>query len=286
MTIALFGNTYKRQTLNEVEHLLALLKEKDIRVLLSQELRHEMNLVSDYEPFTRETQEEVAFAISVGGDGTFLTTAAEVVEKDIPILGINCGHLGFLTAATTEDVDAVVDRVLKGDYVISERSMLQVSTIGGGHVMMPYALNEVAVLKQELSSMISVETTLDGEHLHTYKADGLVVSTPTGSTAYNLSAGGPLISPYVSALALTPIATHSLYVRPLIIPDDRKIEMKIHSRSGSYLISVDGRSQALKEEVSLVVERAPYTVKLMMLPDRGFIETLKQKLLWGQTNIH
>lgn len=281
MTIALFGNTYKRQTLSEVEHILALLKERDIRVLLSQELRHEMNLVSDYEPFTSETEEAVDLAISVGGDGTFLTTAAAVVEKNIPILGINSGHLGFLTASTTEETEAVIERVIAGDYVVSERSMLQVTTIGGGHVMMPYALNEVAVMKQELSTMISVETKLDGEYLHTYKADGLVLATPTGSTAYNLSAGGPLISPHVSALALTPIATHSLYVRPLVIPDNRKIEMKVSSRSGSYLISVDGRSQALKEEVSLVVERAPYTIKLVLFQDHGFVATLKNKLLWG-----
>lgn len=281
MTIALFGNTYKRQTLSEVEHILALLKERDIRVLLSQELRHEMNLVSDYEPFTSETEETVDLAISVGGDGTFLTTAAAVVEKNIPILGINSGHLGFLTASTTEETEAVIERVIAGDYVVSERSMLQVTTIGGGHVMMPYALNEVAVMKQELSTMISVETKLDGEYLHTYKADGLVLATPTGSTAYNLSAGGPLISPHVSALALTPIATHSLYVRPLVIPDNRKIEMKVSSRSGSYLISVDGRSQALKEEVSLVVERAPYTIKLVLFQDHGFVATLKNKLLWG-----
>ena len=281
MTIALFGNTYKRRTLTEVERILELLNEQGVRVLLSQELRHEMNLVSDYEPFTSETEDPVDLAISVGGDGTFLTTAAAVVEKNIPILGINSGHLGFLTAGTTEDTDNVISRALSGDYVISERSMLQVTTLGGGHVMMPYALNEVAVMKQELSSMISVETKVDGELLHTYKADGLVVATPTGSTAYNLSAGGPLISPAVSALALTPIATHSLYVRPLIIPDDRRIEMKVSSRSGSYLISIDGRSQALKEEVSLVVERAPYTIKLVTFQEHGFVASLKNKLLWG-----
>lgn len=281
MTIALFGNTYKRQTLSEVEHILKTLKERNVRVLLSQELRHEMNLVSDYEPFTAETEEPVDIAISVGGDGTFLTTAAAVVEKNIPILGINSGHLGFLTASTTDETEAVVERVISGDYVISERSMLQVTTVGGSHIMMPYALNEVAVMKQELSTMISVETKLDGELLHTYKADGLVLATPTGSTAYNLSAGGPLISPHVSALALTPIATHSLHVRPLVIPDNRKIEMKVSSRSGSYLISVDGRSQALKEEVLLVVERAPYTIKLVMFQDHGFVASLKHKLLWG-----
>jgi len=281
MTIAIFGNTYKRRTLGEVEHVLAFLAERDVRVLLSQELRHEMNLLTEYEPFTEETTELVDFAVSIGGDGTFLTTASAVIEKDIPILGINCGHLGFLTAATTEEIDSVLEMLLNGDCVVSERAVLQVSTVGGGHVMMPYALNEVAVMKQELSSMISVETTVDGELLHTYRADGLVVSTPTGSTAYSLSAGGPLVSPHVPALLLTPIATHSLNVRPLVIPDNRLLELRIHSRSGSYLISIDGRSQTLRDEVTLEVKRAPHTVKLVHLPDHTFIQTLKNKLLWG-----
>lgn len=281
MTIAIFGNTYKRRTLAEVEHVLAFLNERQVRVLLSQELRHEMNLHAEYEPFTEETAEPVDYALSIGGDGTFLTTASAVIEKDIPILGINCGHLGFLTAATTEEMDNVLEALLSGDCPVDERSVLQVSTIGGGHVMMPYALNEVAVLKQELSTMISVETTIDDELLHTYRADGLVVATPTGSTAYSLSAGGPLVSPHVPALLLTPIATHSLNVRPLVIPDNRTLQLRIHSRSGNYLISVDGRSQTLHDDVTLEVKRAQHTVKLVHLTDRSFIKTLKNKLLWG-----
>lgn len=281
MTIALFGNTYKRATIPEVEHILQFMEEHGVRVLLSQELRHEMTLLMQYDPFTEETTEEVDFALSIGGDGTFLTTASIIGDKNIPILGINCGHLGFLADVSTSDIDSILQQLVDQNYTIEQRSLLHVTTIGGGHIMSPFALNEVAVMKQELSSMISVETHINNELLHTYKADGLVVSTPTGSTAYNLSVGGPLMSPHMRGLVLSPIATHSLNVRPLVIPDDRKIDLKMHSRSGSYLVSIDGRSQALKDDISLHIERAPYTIKLVQLGQHSFIQTLKDKLLWG-----
>lgn len=281
MTIAIFGNTYKRATVPEVEHILHFMEERNVRVLLSQELRHEMTLFMQHEPFKPETDEPVDFALSVGGDGTFLTTASIIGDKNIPILGINCGHLGFLADVNTNDIDAIMQQLVDQNYTIEERSLLQVTTIGGGHIMRPFALNEVAVMKQELSSMISVETHINGEYLHTYKADGLVISTPTGSTAYNLSVGGPLMSPHVQGLVISPIATHSLNVRPLVVPDDRVFDMSVHSRSGSYLISIDGRSQALKDDVTLHIERAPYTIKLVQLGDHSFVKTLRDKLLWG-----
>lgn len=281
MVIALFGNTYKRQTLTLVEHLLAFFSSRHVRVLLSQELRYEMQLTQDYEGFSEESDTHVDYAISVGGDGTFLTTASAVYSKHIPILGINCGHLGFLTSFTQGDVDSMLEMLLKRDIVIEERSLLQVSLQGGGHIMMPYALNEVAVMKQELSSMITVEAYINGQLLNTYRADGLVVSTPTGSTAYSLSAGGPLVAPDVPALVLTPIATHSLNVRPLVISDDRTIELRVHSRSGSYLTSVDGRSQAIREDITLEIKRAEHTIKIVHAKDHSFIQTLKNKLLWG-----
>ena len=281
MTIALFGNTYKDQTLAQVEHLLAFFASRQVRVLLSQELRYEMHLTQDYEGYSEDSSENVDYAISVGGDGTFLTTAAAVIARDIPILGINCGHLGFLTAATSDEIDQVLEKLLAGDCFIDERAVLQVSTQNGGHVMMPYALNEVAVMKQELSSMIMIDTYLNGHLLHTYKADGLVIATPTGSTAYSLSAGGPLVAPHVPAIVLTPIATHSLNVRPLVITEDRVIELQVHSRSGSFLISVDGRSQAVKEDVKIEIRKALHTIKIVQMKDNSFIQALKNKLLWG-----
>ena len=281
MTVALFGNTYKDQTLAQVEHLLAFFASHYVRVLLSQELRYEMHLTQDYDGYSEDSSENVDYAISVGGDGTFLTTAAAVIGKDIPILGINCGHLGFLTAVTSDEIDSALEKLLEGDCTIDERAVLQVSTQNGGHVMMPYALNEVAVMKQELSSMIVIDTYLNGHLLHTYKADGLVIATPTGSTAYSLSAGGPLVAPHVPAIVLTPIATHSLNVRPLVITEDRVIELQVHSRSGSFLISVDGRSQAVREDVKLEIRKAQHTIKIVQMKEHSFIYALKNKLLWG-----
>ena len=174
-----------------------------------------------------------------------------------------------------------LEKLLEGDCTIDERAVLQVSTQNGGHVMMPYALNEVAVMKQELSSMIVIDTYLNGLLLHTYKADGLVIATPTGSTAYSLSAGGPLVAPHVPAIVLTPIATHSLNVRPLVITEDRVIELQVHSRSGSFLISVDGRSQAIKEDVKIEIRKAQHTIKIVQMKEHSFIHALKNKLLWG-----
>ncbi len=281
MTVALFGNTYKDQTLAQVEHLLAFFASHHVRVLLSQELRYEMHLTQDYDGYSEDSSENVDYAISVGGDGTFLTTAAAVIGKDIPILGINCGHLGFLTAVTSDEIDSALEKLLEDDCTIDERAVLQVSTQNGGHVMMPYALNEVAVMKQELSSMIVIDTYLNGHLLHTYKADGLVIATPTGSTAYSLSAGGPLVAPHVPAIVLTPIATHSLNVRPLVITEDRVIELQVHSRSGSFLISVDGRSQAVREDVKLEIRKAQHTIKIVQMKEHSFIYALKNKLLWG-----
>lgn len=311
MTIAIFGNTGKRETIEEVNRLLAFMQPHGVRILLSAELRNELNVKQtmegksireDYPLYTPDTTEDIDFALSIGGDGTFLTTAMQVVQKDIPILGINCGHLGFLADVQTDDADRIMQKLLAHEYTIEERSILQITALNsppetGGVAVRPrewipasysprslpnpLALNEIAILKQELASMISVETLLNGEPLHTYHGDGLIISTPTGSTAYNLSAGGPISVPQADVLLLSPVASHSLSVRPLIIPDDWKLDLRVHSRTGAYLISIDGRSQRLTDEIVLHVEKAARTVKLVRFPEQSFINTLKSKLNWG-----
>ena len=202
-------------------------------------------------------------------------------DKNIPILGINCGHLGFLADVQTRDVDKIMRRLIQGKYTLEQRSVLALTCSEGGHISLPFALNEVAVMKQALSSMITIETLVNGQPLHTYEADGLVIATPTGSTAYNLSIGGPLMVPQTRGILLSPIATHSLNVRPLVIPDDWKIDLRVRSRNGNYLISVDGRSQIFTDDVTLHIERAPYTVKLVQIGEHSFLKSLKDKLLWG-----
>ena len=297
MTIAIFGNAMKDETLQEVQHILRFMTDKGVNVILSQELRQELNL-REYPAFPEnwdgEQQPEnvygepIDFALSVGGDGTFLTSAATIGNKNIPILGINYGHLGFLAEVQSQDVDDILQKLMKGEYIIERRSLLQLTILDKagskreGLTLSPNALNEVAVLKQGLTNMLTIETRVNGELLHTYHSDGLVIATPTGSTAYNLSIGGPLMVPQSRGIILTPIAPHSLTVKPLVIPDDWKIDLKISSRYDSYMVSVDGRSQTLSTEMSLHVERAPYSVKLVQIGDNSFLNSLKAKLNWGK----
>lgn len=284
MTIALFGNTLRPETIREVKHIIDFLQQRGVDIVLSQELRHEafnreFPSVEDYISHTGET---IDFALSVGGDGTFLTTAALVGHLDIPILGINCGHLGYLAEVQTEDIDAVLDQLLTNSYTIEQRRMLEVSCQYDNKIVSPYALNEIAILKSGLSSMITVDVTLNGQFLHNYKADGLLVATPTGSTAYNLSVGGPLLDPHVHAIILSPVATHSLNIRPLVVLDDSMIDIKITSRNGNFLLSIDGRSQVLSQDIQLHIERSQRTIKLVRINGQTFMQSLKEKLYWGK----
>ncbi len=284
MTIAIFGNTLRSETIREVKHIVEFLQLRGVNIVLSQELRHdafnrEFTSVEDY---VAHTEESIDFALSVGGDGTFLTTASLVGHLDIPILGINCGHLGYLAEVQTDNIDAVLDQLITNNYTIEQRRMLEVTCQQGGKIVSPYALNEVAILKSGLSSMITIDVSLNGEFLHKYKADGLLVATPTGSTAYNLSVGGPLLEPHVNAIILTPVATHSLNIRPLVVLDDSKIDVKISSRNGNYLLSVDGRSQVLNQDLQLHIERSQRTIKLVRINGQTFMQSLKEKLYWGK----
>jgi NAD+ kinase len=284
MTIAIFGNTLRSNTIREVKRIIDFLQQRDVEIVLSQELRHEainreFPSVDDYVSHDNQT---IDFALSVGGDGTFLTTAALVGHLDIPILGINCGHLGYLAEVQTDNVELVLDQLVNNNYTIEKRSMLEVSCQQDGKLASPYALNEVAILKSGLSSMITVDVTLNGEFLHNYKADGLLVATSTGSTAYNLSVGGPLLDPHVNAIILSPVATHSLNIRPLVVLDDSKIDVKIASRNGNFLLSVDGRSQVLSQDVQLHIERSQRTIKLVRINGQTFMQSLKDKLNWGK----
>ena len=299
----------KTQTLDEVRHILQFMEEKNVHVVLSQELRQELNLreypsfehsypkgttISDFKTHNTDFRfqessnyEAIDFALSVGGDGTFLTSAAAIGQKNIPILGINCGHLGFLAEVQTQDVDEIMQKLVAGEYTIEQRSLLSLSVLDKdgtkreGLIMAPNALNEIAILKEGLSSMLSIELKVNGELLHTYNSDGMVIATPTGSTAYNLSIGGPLMVPQSRGIILTPIAPHSLTVKPLVVPDDWKFDIRVSSRYDAFMVSVDGRSQSLSTDVTLHIERAPYTVKLVQIGDNSFLKSLRTKLNWG-----
>ena len=297
MTIAVFGNAMKSQTLVEVRHILEFMTEKGVHVLLSQELRQELDL-REYPGFPENWDsdeqpenvygEPIDFALSVGGDGTFLTSSAVIGDKNIPILGVNVGHLGFLADVQSQNLDDILQKLVAGEYTIEQRSLLKVSVLDkegsfrNDLVMAPNALNEVAILKQGLTNMLTIETRVNGELLHTYHSDGLVISTPTGSTAYNLSIGGPLVVPQNRAIILTPIAPHSLTVKPIVVPDDWTFDIRVSSRYDTYMVSVDGRSQSLSTDMSLHIERAPYTVKVVQIGDNSFLKSLRTKLNWGK----
>lgn len=291
MTVAIFGNAMKANMPQEVAHVLEFMQLRGVDICLSQELRQELNL-REYPPFPEEwtlvdgewkpiNGESIDFALSIGGDGTFLTTAAAIGDKNIPIVGVNLGHLGFLAEVQTANVDIIMEQLIAGKYTIEQRSLLQVTCSEGGHISYPNALNEIAVLKQGLSSMIIVETKLNGQDSISMEADGLVISTATGSTAYNLSVGGPMMVPQARGMILSPVASHSLSLRPLVIPDDWKIDIKVRSRIGNYMLSIDGRSQVLADEVLLHVEKAPYTIKLVQVGENSFLNALKSKMSWG-----
>lgn len=282
MKIAIFGNAMKAETLSEVTHLIEFMQARGVSILLSQELRQELNL-REFPEFNSETATngEIDFALSVGGDGTFLTTAAQVGDSNVPIVGVNCGKLGFLAEVKTTDVDAIMDQLIQGNYTIEQRSLLHVTPSDNKLIPYPFALNEIAVMKQGLSSMISIKTLVNGMPLTTYDADGLVIATPTGSTAYNMSVGGPLMVPQARGTLLSPIASHSLNVRPLVIPDDWKLDITVSSRNGNYLVSVDGRSQTFTDDITLHIEKAQHTIKLVQVGEHSFIQSLKKKLSWG-----
>ena len=284
MTIAIFGNTLRSETLREVRHIIEYLQMRGVEVVLSQELRQEASSreFPSVEDYMSHEGNSIDFALSLGGDGTFLTTAAMVGHLDIPILGINCGHLGYLAEVQVEEVEQVLDLLINNNYTIEQRRMLEVTCSQEGKIASPYALNDVGILKSGLSSMITVEVSINGEFLHNYKADGLLIATPTGSTAYNLSVGGPLLDPQVHAIILSPVATHSLNIRPLVVLDDSKIDVKVSSRNGNFLLSVDGRSQVLKQDICLHIERSQRKIKLVRIDGQTFMQSLKDKLNWGK----
>ncbi|OIP82494.1 MAG: NAD kinase [Porphyromonadaceae bacterium CG2_30_38_12] len=285
MKIAIFGNTYREALIPRLIELLDFLSTKVVDVLFERDLfdfliANKLYAINNDQIIDTENF-QCDFAMSVGGDGTFLKTAASVGNRDIPILGINIGRLGFLADISGENMLMAVEGILKKDYILEERTLLTVIANDGTPLEMPYALNEISILKQDSSSMISIHTTLNGEPMHTYQADGLLVATPTGSTAYSMSVGGPLLVPQAANFLLSPVASHSLNVRPLVIPDTWVVDLEVKSRSGCYQISLDGRTTILPESTKLHIQKANFTIKVVKQMHHSFFDNLKNKLMWG-----
>lgn len=285
LRFALFGNVYQAKKSAIIQHLLHLLEERGADVWIDRPfhsyLTREMGLRIQPAGLIDGNDFEADFVISLGGDGTFLQAASRVADKGFPILGINTGRLGFLADVSPDEMEAAVEHICNGGYRMEARSLLQVTFSDGEHPIYPYALNEVAVLKRDHSSMISIRADINGEYLTTYQADGLIINTPTGSTGYALSVGGPIMSPRASTLGIVPVAPHSLNVRPMTLFDDAEVRLTVESRSHNYLISIDGRNETCCEEVGLTLRKAPFCVNVLKRPDHSFFRTLRSKLMWG-----
>jgi NAD+ kinase len=221
------------------------------------------------------------FVISMGGDGTFLKAACRVGKKNIPILGVNMGRLGFLADISPDDIEHCLRALYNDDYAVESRALIQVEADGAPLGECSFALNDVAILKRDTASMISIRASVNGQYLNTYQADGLVISTPTGSTAYSLSNGGPIIVPGTKVFSMTAVAPHSLNVRPIVLADSSVIELDVESRSHNFLVAIDGRSEKCKEGTRIVLRRAPYDIKVVKRSDHRYFNTLREKMMWG-----
>ena len=280
--IVIFGNRYQQDDTAAVLALLDHLRSRGIDVAVEREYLQYLAIKADagIPSFEADQVPDADMALSLGGDGTLLTTVMWVARQGMPILGINVGHLGYLTAGRLAEGNEVIDDVLAGNYRIEERTMLQVMS-DAVEIPHPWALNEVAVLRHDTSSMLDMETRLRSNELTTYRGDGLIVSTPTGSTAYNMSVGGPILEPTTSCLVLSPISPHSLTMRPLVVRDDSVLTVRTHSRASHYEVSIDGEVTLCPTGSALTIARAPYCARVVQLQGNNFASTLRQKLLWG-----
>jgi NAD+ kinase len=257
-----------------------VIEEKFLKILYEEKI-----VEKHYNTFTSHKDLDNSFdiLISIGGDGTILRAATFVRDSGIPILGVNAGRLGFLAKVQKENIALFLQIVLEKKYTISERTLLTIDCYPNeSDIEINFAMNEISVSRKDTTSMITIETYLNDEYLNSYWADGLIISTPTGSTGYSLSCGGPILTPQVKGLVITPIAPHNLNARPLVIPDDLEIKLKISGREEQYLVSLDSRITLVNNNSELKIKKTPFQINMVEIPDETFLKTLRNKLLWGE----
>lgn len=290
MKIALFGQYYQNSTAEIVQKVVTFLESKDITIAFEASflasLKEKGIVLKDYETYSNYNNLDIdcKALISIGGDGTILKAATFVRDKNIPIIGINAGRLGFLATIQYENIETLLQKLLDNDYSISKRTLLSIKTNPeyDNFSDLDFALNEVTVARKDTTSMITIVTYLNGEYLTSYWADGLIVSTPTGSTGYSLSCGGPVLTPNVESLVITPMAPHNLNARPLVITDDMEIELRISGREEQFLISLDSRISAVSKDTIIKIKKSPFTISIIEFKDESFLNTIRKKLLWGE----
>lgn len=290
MKIAIFGQFYQNSTSPIIERLFHFLNNNNIEVVVEDfflKILLENKLIQNkYDKFSsyKDLNKTFDMMISVGGDGTFLKAATLVRNSGIPILGINAGRLGFLATVQQENIEIFLQLVLDKKYTVSKRSLLSLTCSPKIKEIkhLNFAMNEVTVSRKDTASMITIETYLNGEYLNSYWADGLIISTPTGSTGYSMSCGGPILTPDANSLVITPIAPHNLNARPLVIPDNTEVKLKVSGREENYLVSLDSRIASVKNESILTIKKTSFKINMVEIPEETFLKTLRNKLLWGE----
>ena len=285
LRFALFGKEFQAGKTVSIHRLIDSLKARGAEIYIErtffQYITSALGIEVEVSGVFDNYNFDVDFVISIGGDGTFLRAASMVGSKATPIIGVNTGRLGFLADIHPDEIDHAIADIADGHYAVEPHAVIMVEADGEIIEGSPFALNDIAVLKRDNAAMISVRTCINGEYLVTYQADGLIISTPTGSTAYGLSNGGPIIVPDADILCLTPVAPHSLNVRPIVINDDSEITLEVESRSHNFLVAIDGRSEKLLESTRLTIRKAPYTINIVKRDSRSYFSTLREKMMWG-----
>lgn len=287
MTIAIFGNPYPEHFTKYIQHLIKKLENEHIKIIIEESFKTflKKNIRFSIKIDTFNSYESLIdnadFLLSIGGDGTLLNSVTFVRRLDIPIMGINTGRLGFISSISTGEIDDAINDIIKGNYVVDERALLELHTENKLFKEKNFALNEVAISKKDTSSMIKIDAYVDDEFLNTYWADGLVVSTPTGSTGYSLSCGGPIIMPGTNNIIITPNAPHNLNVRPIVINDNSVVKLKVEDRDQLALVSLDSRSRAFDSDTELIIKKADFKIKLIRPQNNSFTSTIRNKLMWG-----
>ena len=290
MKVAIYGQYYQNSTEPIIRDIFVFFNENNVEIIIEADflkLLYEKEIVKkEYKTFQsyKELDSSFDIMISIGGDGTILRAATLVRDSGIPILGINAGRLGFLAMVQKDEIAQFLQFVIEKKYTISQRSLISLSSFPEISEIedINFAMNEISVSRKDTTSMITIETYLDGEFLNSYWADGLIIATPTGSTGYSMSCGGPILTPDVKSLVITPIAPHNLNARPLVITDDTEIKLKISGREDQYLVSLDSRIASVKNESILTIKKTPFKINMVEIQEETFLKTLRNKLLWGE----
>lgn len=287
MLVALYNRTFEEQDIPFLQHLVRMLEDNKLQLIFYKEfyerLQPWLSLKETPQLFTcqRDLPRQTDMLFSLGGDGTLLDTICYVGDSNIPIIGINLGRLGFLAAIPEEETEAAISALMRGSYTLEQRSLIHVDSSVPLFDDAPYALNEFTLHRKDSSSMIKIHTYLNGEFLNTYWADGLIVATPTGSTGYSLSCGGPVVFPQTSSFVITPVAPHNLNTRSIVVPDDNVISFEIEGRAEHFLCTLDSRTETINSQVQLAVKRESFTISLVRPDEHNFLKTIRQKLYWG-----